>query len=423
MMFICNSTMGRPIRLSARLGCKGLSAYAASSAYSLNDSTLSSSNVTVIPYSITVFQMSAAPAMPPAISWTPQSQTAFVGAGVSFAVATSNGTPPFTYQWQLNGTNLANGGRISGATGPLLTIADLAPANAGNYSVTLANGAGTDDSTNYGFTTLTVNDLPLGCLYSENFPFVGPDAEPLSAVGWADAIPDATNRIYQTSGGNGYFWAYEGSPVATFFYTTDGLDTGLSGLPFLDINPAANPGLTLAVDVEPGWQAANVAAYFAVQMSAGGWYVNKTPIPVNAGIGGFTTYRQQFATTAANWNTLTFTSTNAVIGGPAGSDLSGSITGVGLLTTFTGTGGVLSFDNFVVNSVASIAPAQVNFSIGAGGLQLSWPSDHLGWHLETNSVGLAATNAWFPYPGSGSVTNLTVPVNTSGEVFFRLKYP
>jgi hypothetical protein len=44
---------------------QGLSAYAASSAYSLNDSTLSSSNVTVIPYSITVFQMSVAQMVPP----------------------------------------------------------------------------------------------------------------------------------------------------------------------------------------------------------------------------------------------------------------------------------------------------------------------------------------------------------------------
>ena len=166
-----------------------------------------------------------------------------------------------------------------------------------------------------------------------------------------------------------------------------------------------------------------MAAYFAVRMSAGDWYVNKTPIPVNTGTAGFATYRQQFATTAANWHTLTFTSTNAAIGGPAASDLGGSITGVGLLTAFTGNGGVLSFDNFLVNSVASTTPPKVNFSIGTGGLQLSWPSDHLGWHLETNAVGLAATNAWFPYPGSDSVTNLTLPMNTSGNVFFRLKYP
>jgi len=42
---------------------QGLSAYSASSAYSLTDSTLLSSNVTVIPYSITVFQMSVKPTL------------------------------------------------------------------------------------------------------------------------------------------------------------------------------------------------------------------------------------------------------------------------------------------------------------------------------------------------------------------------
>ena len=55
--------------------------------------------------------------------------------------------------------------------------------------------------------------------------------------------------------------------------------------------------------------------------------------------------------------------------------------------------------------------------------QLRWPPDHLGWHLETNAVGLTAANAWFPYLGSDTVTNRWVPIGTSGNVFFRLVYP
>jgi hypothetical protein len=65
----------------------------------------------------------------------------------------------------------------------------------------------------------------------------------------------------------------------------------------------------------------------------------------------------------------------------------------------------------------------MNASILSGMLQLSWPPDHLGWRLETNAIGLSATNAWFPYPGSDIVTNLSVPVGASGNVCFRLTYP
>jgi hypothetical protein len=59
----------------------------------------------------------------------------------------------------------------------------------------------------------------------------------------------------------------------------------------------------------------------------------------------------------------------------------------------------------------------------AGSLQFSWPSDHLGWRLETNAVGLTSPGSWFTYPGSSSVTNISVPVGTNGNVYFRLTYP
>jgi hypothetical protein len=77
----------------------------------------------------------------------------------------------------------------------------------------------------------------------------------------------------------------------------------------------------------------------------------------------------------------------------------------------------------IVEWMTALTPPKMNTSILNGLLQLSWPSDHLGWHLETNAIGLMATNAWFPYPGSDTVTNLSVPIGTIGNVFFRLVYP
>jgi hypothetical protein len=56
-------------------------------------------------------------------------------------------------------------------------------------------------------------------------------------------------------------------------------------------------------------------------------------------------------------------------------------------------------------------------------LNLSWDPGHLGWQLYTNSVGLAATNSWFPVAGSASVTNESIPISpTQPSVFFRMGF-
>jgi autotransporter-associated beta strand protein len=53
-------------------------------------------------------------------------------------------------------------------------------------------------------------------------------------------------------------------------------------------------------------------------------------------------------------------------------------------------------------------------------LHLAWPTN-LGWTLLTNSVGLAAPNAWFAYPGSTLVTNVDLTFDKSkANVFFRM---
>ena len=69
------------------------------------------------------------------------SQTLCTGAAAGFSVtATGSG---LTYQWQLNGVNLTDGGTISGATTATLAISSLASGDAGNYTVNVsATGCG-----------------------------------------------------------------------------------------------------------------------------------------------------------------------------------------------------------------------------------------------------------------------------------------
>ena len=129
-------------------------------------------------------------------------------------------------------------------------------------------------------------------------------------------------------------------------------------------------------------------------------------------VGGNVTMQPGIAYVSANTNIFSV-DTNGVI---TAGQTTGSAT---LIVTYQ----TNTLQAWVINSALSTAPARMNVSMGIGALQLSWPPDHLGWHLETNAVGLAATNDWFPYPGSDGVTNLLVPMNPGGDVFFRLKYP
>jgi hypothetical protein len=77
-----------------------------------------------------------------------------------------------------------------------------------------------------------------------------------------------------------------------------------------------------------------------------------------------------------------------------------------------------------VASATANNPTNITATVSGGTVQLTWPGDHLGWTLQTNSVGLAATGSWFPVPGSASVTNITVTINHSlTNVFYRLAYP
>jgi hypothetical protein len=86
----------------------------------------------------------------PSISVQPAAQSVTVGTTVSFTVA-ATGTAPLTFQWRLNGAAL------SGATGSTLTLASPQAADAGAYTVTVSNGAGSVLSN---AATLTVTSSP-----------------------------------------------------------------------------------------------------------------------------------------------------------------------------------------------------------------------------------------------------------------------
>ena len=91
-------------------------------------------------------------ALPPIITSDPQNTAAFIGGSASFSVAAA-GTPVLVYQWQFNGTNLADGATgtgstISGSMTTNLVIDNVSSSDFGNYQVVVTNEVGTATSSN-----------------------------------------------------------------------------------------------------------------------------------------------------------------------------------------------------------------------------------------------------------------------------------
>ena len=93
---------------------------------------------------------------PPIITIQPTNQAVLKGATATFAVE-ATGDLPLYYQWRDNGTNLTDGGNISGSTTTNLIISSVSSANVGTYSVIVSNVAGIVTSSN---AVLTVNPPP-----------------------------------------------------------------------------------------------------------------------------------------------------------------------------------------------------------------------------------------------------------------------
>ena len=72
----------------------------------------------------------------PALAQSGGGGTPAVPGQTATCTVTNDGTPPFTYQWQKNGT------AIPGATAASYVISAVAATDAGSYTVVVANPAG-----------------------------------------------------------------------------------------------------------------------------------------------------------------------------------------------------------------------------------------------------------------------------------------
>ncbi len=89
--------------------------------------------------------------VPPTIAAQPANQSVQAGGTASFTV-TATGSKPFTYQWNCNGTDIAD------ATNATLTLTNLQMSQAGNYAVSVTNAYGSTVSSNAALAVLLTLD-------------------------------------------------------------------------------------------------------------------------------------------------------------------------------------------------------------------------------------------------------------------------
>jgi hypothetical protein len=99
---------------------------------------------------------------PPAISSQPQPSVIYAGRTARFGVQASG--DPFlalNYQWRKNGSNLSNGGNVSGATTSALGLSSVSAADTANYDVVVANLVGSITSSPAPLTVVASNSTPV----------------------------------------------------------------------------------------------------------------------------------------------------------------------------------------------------------------------------------------------------------------------
>ena len=350
----------------------------------------------------------------PNINTQPASKTVFQYDTTTLTAGVDGAT---TYQWQAGAvgggvyTNLSNGNHFAGVNTATLTITNVAMAD-GLYYVLVASNAGGPSTSSP--ATLTVTPV----LYVQGFNVAS--TNDISAVGW---VHSAAQGGFTDGGWPGTcLFASGATNVPQAFYTTTFLENGsIPGqMAFPVINLTNVTGMTFSMDYDSYWNATSTHTYFAVQMNWGAWYIQATE--VSQAIGNMQTATLAFDPTASTWNQFTVSgvgtnSDNAlatVIGSVATNDLTGYVTGVGLVSLHddTANSAWVKMDNCRI--IANTYTAVSGLSLAPSGTNVS-----LTWGYGTLLESTNLMGPWVPASGTSPMTNTP----TGGSRFYRLQLP
>jgi uncharacterized repeat protein (TIGR03803 family) len=174
---------------------------------------------------------------PPSVISGPEAQTVLADSTVMFSVE-ADGDGPLSFQWQENGTNLVDGGNLSGSATPTLTLASVTASNAGAYSVIVSNALGVVSSPGAALAVLSVNPPGTNLISLYSFSSGTNPRNPYAGV-----IQGTDGNFYGTTvkGGSGLYGTAFKLNSAGAFTLLHSFTNGVDGA-----NPSA--GLTQASD-------------------------------------------------------------------------------------------------------------------------------------------------------------------------------
>lgn len=344
----------------------------------------------------------------PGIWSQPASKTIFSTTTATFTVGTYG---QVGYQWMAGAvgsgiyTNLSNGGQFSGVDTATLAIANSQKANEADYVVVVYNGGGSITSAPATLTIVTT-------IYSQDFET---SSNVITAVGWvADSTSGQAVMGAPYWGGKCIFDA-EGANLPLAYYTSTRLNNGSipgkMAFPIIDLASVSN--LTFYTDVQSWWNPGSEHTYFIVQMNGGAWYSSATEL--TSATGGQETRTMLFDTNSTAWNELTVSGTggvtNATIGAAATTNLTGYITGAGLVTVHDSSSWI-NLDNFKISGDGFTVLPGLSIARSSASVVLTWG---YGTLVESTNV----TGPWTPASGTSPMTNSP----TDGTHFYGLQLP
>jgi Bacterial lectin/Immunoglobulin domain len=361
----------------------------------------------------------------------------FVLAGTTLVLQVDvGGTAPINYQWQKNGVNLTDGGRITGSRSNILTIAFATPGDSGNYQL------------------LASNSIPPAASSSVDVITVIPDVSFRgTGTGWTPnghGIFNGNNVLQLTFNvGNTVSSAFFSTPVsidgftASFVYQDATPNAapgagGADGIAFCLQNDSRGAtaigggggslgvsGITPSAEFEMNIYNPNTPGVSVQLNGANGGYQRTPPVNIDSGhpiqvVANYTPASGVLAVSLTDLSIGGVFTTNYNVG-----DLSALVGGHTAYVGFTGAdGGVASIQtisNFVYLPPVPSLTAQL---AAPNSLLLSWPAASGGYSLQsTAALTNSGPSAWTTVTNNVNFTNGINSVTVSpvtGNKFYRL---
>lgn len=350
----------------------------------------------------------------------------YAGRTVSLSVGVA-GTSP-SYQWQSNGVNLVNGGRISGATSNVLTISNAQLADAATYQLQSTNDFGgpvpSVAASVYVTAAPTFHDNGVGWAFTNQGGggsfFSAPNVLTLTTAAndqrraaWFTTPMNISGfqasflyRDVTIGGADGFAFVLQNSAQGT-----NAIGGGGGGMAYDGITPSAAVKFNIygssSLAFTTGGAAGSYVATSPVDLSGG------DPIQVNLDYNGSTLRISLSNTVSAATFTTNVTGVNlpAVVGS--------SVAYVGITAATGGLNAEQQVSDFRYIPVPSLSTT----SVGSN-LLLTWPGSIGGYHVDATPS--LAPASWTSLTGFIDQTNATmykVVAPSSSNTFYRLALP